>query len=150
MQHCGDPTKMQRRVDKITLTGQELDFAITKYGVDFSGTFFSGGKFFLFGAGIGVVLTLVVLQSWGTYLDRSITEAAQPHLITPLKPARWQYSEDAYQKFPRPWFSQSLSSDAKNWKLTPFEASPITLGSLKQVLTPNLSCREIGKVPSST
>jgi thiol-disulfide isomerase/thioredoxin len=86
-------------------------------------------KSFLFGAGIGVVLTLGGLQSWGTYLDRSITEAAQPHLITPLK--RRQYSDEAYQKFPRPWFSQSLSSDAENWKLAPTEGPPITLRSLK-------------------
>lgn len=84
-------------------------------------------KSFLLGAGIGVALVLVLLQTWGSYLDRSTTEAAQPHLITPLK----QYSTEAYENFPRPWFSQSLSPDAADWKLTPLEGPSITLRQLK-------------------
>jgi len=88
-------------------------------------------KSFLVGAGIGIALVLALLQTWGSYLDRSITEAAQPHLIAPLKPARWQHSMDTYQSFPRPWFSQPLSPDAANWKLTPLEGPPVTLGELK-------------------
>ena len=84
-------------------------------------------KSFLLGAGIGVVSVLVLLQTWGSYLDRSTTEAAQPHLITPLR----QYSTEAYENFPRPWFSQSLSPDAADWKLTPLEGLPTTFGQLK-------------------
>jgi thiol-disulfide isomerase/thioredoxin len=84
-------------------------------------------KSFLFGAGIGVASVLVLLQTWGSYLDRSIIKAAQPHVITPLK----QYSTEAYEYFPRPWFFQSLSPDAADWKLTPLEGPSITLGQLK-------------------
>lgn len=84
-------------------------------------------KSFLVGAGIGVASVLVLLQTWGSYLDRSTTEAAQPHLTRPLR----HYSTEAYENFPRPWFSQPLSPDAADWKLTPLEGPPITLGQLK-------------------
>jgi thiol-disulfide isomerase/thioredoxin len=91
---------------------------------------------FLVGVGIGVALVLALLQTWGSYLDKSNTEAAQPHLLTPLTPARWQPSTETYEYFQRPWFShQMLRPDAANWKLTPLEGPPITLGELKGKVT---------------
>lgn len=84
-------------------------------------------KSFLFGAGVGVASILLLLQIWGSYLDKATIEAAQPHVMTPLR----QYSTEAHENFPRPWFSQSLSSDAADWKLTSVEGPQITLGQLK-------------------
>jgi len=84
-------------------------------------------KSFLLGAGIGVASVLVLLQTWGSYLDRSTIEAAQPHVTRPLR----QYPTEAYENFARPWFYHSLSPDAADWKLTPLEGPPTTLGQLK-------------------
>lgn len=79
------------------------------------------------GAGIGVALVLVLLQAWGAYLDRLNYEAAQPKVILPLTPARLQRTTEIYETFPRPWFSQPLSSDAASWKLTPLKGARTTL-----------------------
>jgi thiol-disulfide isomerase/thioredoxin len=88
-------------------------------------------KLFLIGVGIGVVLVLALLQAWGTYLDRSNFDAAQPRVIRPLATARLQQSINFYQKFPRPWFSQPLSSDSASWKLTSLEGARTTLREFK-------------------
>ena len=46
-------------------------------------------KSFLSGAGIGVASPLLLLQAWGSYLDKSIIKAAQPRLVTPLRRTHW-------------------------------------------------------------
>jgi thiol-disulfide isomerase/thioredoxin len=84
-------------------------------------------KSVLLGAGAGAALTLTLLQSWGTYLDRHLDDVAQPHILRPLGHA----SPVAYQNFPYPWLPQDLSRDASSWKLTPFEGAPVTLAQFK-------------------
>jgi hypothetical protein len=85
-------------VDKITLTGQELDFAITKYGVDFSGTFSGGSISGTFGQyGVKVPLKLARLDAIvspkesereSLLLEESARKndiAAHPYLEQPLE-----------------------------------------------------------------
>jgi thiol-disulfide isomerase/thioredoxin len=88
-------------------------------------------KSLIIGGGIGIVLVLVLLEAWGAYLDRSNYEAAQPKVIVPLTPARLQRTTEVYKNFPRPWFPQTLSSDATSWNLTPLQGARTTLREFK-------------------
>jgi len=88
-------------------------------------------KSFLLGAGSGMALSLALIQLWGTYLDRSLADVAQPHILRPLRPSRWHASPVAYENLPHPWFPQDLSGNASSWKLTPLEGAPITLAQFK-------------------
>jgi hypothetical protein len=89
-----DQSAYGERVDKITVTGQELDFAITKYGVDFSGSFSRGSISGTFGQyGVKVPLKLERLEVVVSPNETSILEesarkneaAARPYLEEPLK-----------------------------------------------------------------
>jgi hypothetical protein len=92
-----DQSAYGERVDKITVTGQELDFAITKYGVDFSGTFSGGSISGTFGQyGVKVPLKLerldVIVSPEESARESSTLEetarkndaAAHPYLEEPV------------------------------------------------------------------
>lgn len=85
-------------VDRITLSGQRLDFAMTKYGIDFSGIFSNGsisGTFVQYGVKVPLKLERLDLimspkerEREGLILEESVQKndaVAHPYLDEPLK-----------------------------------------------------------------
>jgi thiol-disulfide isomerase/thioredoxin len=92
-------------------------------------------KAFLVGLGSGIVLVLALLEMWGSYLDKSTEELAQPRLLRPLKPKDAPVPSAVYEGFPHPWFPKKLSTEADRWRLTPTAGDTVTLKHFKgQVL----------------
>jgi thiol-disulfide isomerase/thioredoxin len=96
-------------------------------------------KIFLVGVGSGMVLVLALLEMWGSHLDKSKVDLAQPHLLQPLKPKEAPVPSAIYEGFPHPWFPEKLNTEASRWRLTPMVGPAIRLSDFKgQVLFINL------------
>jgi thiol-disulfide isomerase/thioredoxin len=96
-------------------------------------------RVFLVGVGSGIALVLALLEMWGSYLDKSREDLAQPHLLQPFKPKDVPVPSAVYEGFPHPWFPEKLSTEASRWRLTPIAGTTITLSDFKgQVLFINL------------
>lgn len=88
-------------------------------------------KNFLFGLGAGTALTLLLLQVWGNYLERSNTEYAYPRILRPFGHVYPQPSLQAFANLPHPWVPQTLNNVDVTWQLTPIAGAPVTLSQLR-------------------
>jgi thiol-disulfide isomerase/thioredoxin len=92
-------------------------------------------KAFFIGVGCGMVLVLALREMWGSYLDKSREDLAQPHLLQPLKTANAAAPSAVYEEFPHPWFPEKLNDEASRWRLTPIAGAAVPLSHFKgQVL----------------
>lgn len=87
-------------------------------------------KNFLFGLGIGIGLALLILQIWSNYVERSISAAAQPHILHPFGPIQMNAVPTSSEGLPHPWLPQG-SGDDDHWRLTPLDGMPVTLAQLR-------------------
>jgi thiol-disulfide isomerase/thioredoxin len=88
-------------------------------------------KVFLFGLGAGAALTLLLLQVWGNYLERSNNEDAYPRIARPIRHAYPQPSLQAFENLPHPWVPQTLNNADVTWQLTPIAGAPVTLSQFR-------------------
>ncbi|HUL16163.1 MAG TPA: TlpA disulfide reductase family protein [Terriglobales bacterium] len=96
-------------------------------------------KTFLFGLGAGTALTLVFLQVWGNYLERSNTEYANPGILHPFRHPYPHPLPHAFESLPPPLLPQTLNKVDMAWKLTPMDGAPVSLAQFRgQVLFLNL------------
>lgn len=68
---------------------------------------------------------------WGSYLDKSTENLAQPHLLLPLQPKHAPVPSEVHEGLPRPWFPEKLSNEASKWKLTPIAGDAVMLSHFK-------------------
>jgi len=88
-------------------------------------------KDFLFGLVVGAAITMVVLEMWGSYLQRSIMAAAQPRLLQPLIHGRSPQLPKTSEILPRPWVPETSSRLHDDWRFRPLDGKPLTLAGLK-------------------
>jgi len=90
-------------------------------------------KSLLLGVGIGIVLTVAVLDVWAIRFERKILFSAQPRLLQPFM----QYNEARafatamQQRLPRPWLPETSSRLHDDWRLRPLDGKPVTLGEFR-------------------
>ncbi len=81
---------------------------------------------FWMGVAVGVVVILVLLQVWGTYLQRSIASAAQPQVLLPLRHAT-SINRSAHHDLPLVWLPGSPATNRDSWRLQRVGGEPVTL-----------------------
>jgi thiol-disulfide isomerase/thioredoxin len=79
---------------------------------------------FTIGLIAGVALTAVLLDSWGKYLDRKNLDAAQVHLLSPMRPA-------IQTTLPAAWVPESSAGLHDSWKLRTLDGQQVTLASFR-------------------
>src|SRR5271170_1291972 len=79
----------------------------------------------------GVALTLVVLQLWGEYLDRTISEAAQPRGLRPVRHNQEAVFPDSSKNLPAAWLPEFTGQQHDGWRVRGLGGNEVTLGDFK-------------------
>jgi hypothetical protein len=72
---------------------------------------------FTVGLVVGIALTLIVLDLWGRYLDRAISEAAQPRVLRPMTPTREAVFPDSSRNLPAAWLPEFSGQQHDAWRV---------------------------------
>ena len=91
----------------------------------------SFNKSFLIGLFMGVALTMVTLDIWGRYLERSIVNRANPWLVEPFLGHGQPQMPKSSEKLPRPVLPADASAAHDHWAFHPLGGKPTTLGDFK-------------------
>ena len=90
-------------------------------------------KNFLLGIGAGAVLTLLILNAWGSHYANQYLFSMQPHLLQPLLQ---QHLEDFVNsqisaRLPEPWLPGYSSAPHEGWKLSSLNGKTVALSDFK-------------------
>jgi thiol-disulfide isomerase/thioredoxin len=86
---------------------------------------------FTVGLVAGIALTLIVLDLWGRYLDRAISEAAQPRVLRPMRPTREAVFLDSSRNLPAAWLPEFSGQQHDAWRVRSLDGHEVTLGGFK-------------------
>jgi thiol-disulfide isomerase/thioredoxin len=86
-----------------------------------------------FGIGLaaGIVLTLLVLDAWGRHLDRTMSDAAQPRILSPMKTTQKMVFPSSSKTLPVAWVPEFSGQQHDSWKIRALDGHAATLGDLK-------------------
>jgi thiol-disulfide isomerase/thioredoxin len=85
-------------------------------------------KNFLLGSAVGTLVTLAILQLWGTSLQRTVYAAAQPQLLRPLVSLP---GAKAHPTFAAPWLPAKSSEPHDSWKMRNLDGKSVSLNQFK-------------------
>ncbi len=90
-------------------------------------------KRFLLGLGVGIALTLVALDLWATYLQRTAHRAANPLLLASLRarPASALRLPRSSERLPQPWLPEPWGQPHEDWSVRPLRGKPLKLSEFK-------------------
>jgi thiol-disulfide isomerase/thioredoxin len=88
-------------------------------------------KSLFLGLGVGIALTLVVLDTWGRRLQQNVVLEASPWLLRPMASYRIPEISPSSERLPRPWLPGSPSQLHDNWPLRPLGGKPVTLADFR-------------------
>jgi len=86
---------------------------------------------FTIGLVAGVALTLFVLNLWGKYLDRTISEAAQPRVLRPMRPTHEAVFPDSSRNLPAAWLPEFSGQQHDSWRVRSLDGREVSLGDFK-------------------
>ncbi len=86
---------------------------------------------FTIGLVTGIAATLVVFDLWGKYLDRTISEAAQPRVLRPMRPTHEAGFPDSSRNLPAPWLPGFSGQQHDSWRVRSLEGREVSLGDFK-------------------
>jgi len=86
---------------------------------------------FTIGLVAGVALTLFVLNLWGKYLDRTISEAAQPRVLRPMMPTHEAVFPDSSRNLPAAWLPEFSGQQHDGWRVRSLDGREVSLGDFK-------------------
>jgi thiol-disulfide isomerase/thioredoxin len=86
---------------------------------------------FTVGLVAGVALTLFVLNLWGKYLDRTISEAAQPQVLRPMRPTHEAVFPDSSRNLPTVWLPEFSGQQHDAWRVRSLDGREVSLGDFK-------------------
>ncbi len=90
-------------------------------------------KNFFIGLGVGVALTMVVLDMWGRYLDERIMVGANPWLVQPFRQRQHPvlHMPKTSDRLPRPVLPVTASAVHDHWIIRPPGGKGAKLGDFK-------------------
>jgi thiol-disulfide isomerase/thioredoxin len=91
----------------------------------------SVSKAFFFGLGIGVVVTMIALQVWGEYLDRSLVLNANPYILDPFRQHLVRETPGSSDKLPRPILPETIGAAPDHWVIRTLDGKPVTFSAFK-------------------
>jgi thiol-disulfide isomerase/thioredoxin len=86
-------------------------------------------KTFWLGLGVGVALTLLLIQLWGMYFTRTFTNNAQPVLLRPFAPP--EPRSDSSEGLAHPWLPETAAHPNDNWRIQDLSGDVVTISSFK-------------------
>ena len=86
---------------------------------------------FVLGLGVGIAITVVVLDIWGRYLVRQEVYLAQPRLVQPFNRATLPVRPQSSQGLGQPWLPTAPNAANDDWVLRPLGGQPTSLAQLK-------------------
>ena len=86
---------------------------------------------FTIGLVTGIALTLIVLDLWGKYLDRTVSEAAQPRVLRPMRPTQEAGFPDSSRNLPAPWLPGFSGQRHESWRVRSLDGRDVSLGDFK-------------------
>jgi thiol-disulfide isomerase/thioredoxin len=90
-------------------------------------------KTFLLGLGVGVALTLLVLNVWGGHYANENFLNAQPRLLQPFLQSHLDdiVNPQYAAHLPEPWLPGVSSAPHEGWQMKSLDGKPVTLGNLR-------------------
>ena len=86
---------------------------------------------FAIGLVAGIAFTLIVLDLWGKYLDRTISEAAQPRVLRPIRLTQEAGFPDSSRNLPTAWLPEFSGQQHDSWRVRSLEGREVSLGDFK-------------------
>ena len=86
---------------------------------------------FTVGLAAGIALTLVVLNAWGRHLDRTISDAAQPQILNPMRTTPEIVFPTSSKTLPAAWVPEFSSQQHDSWKIRALDGHAVTLDDFK-------------------
>lgn len=88
-------------------------------------------KGFFIGTGVGVALTLLILQVWGSRYQRQVYLVSMPQVIRPLMGETAIGSRGAPKELPRAWVPQSSGAAHDDWQLEELDGKKVNFSQLR-------------------
>jgi thiol-disulfide isomerase/thioredoxin len=79
----------------------------------------------------GIALALIVLNLWGKYLDRTISEAAQPRILRPMRPTQEAGFPDSSKNLPAAWLPGFSGQLHDSWRVRSLDGREVSLADFK-------------------
>ncbi|SRR6266404_2463862 len=86
---------------------------------------------FTIGLVAGVALTLILLNLWGKYLDRTIVDAAQPRILRPMRRIQETVFPASTTNLPAAWLPEVSSRQHDSWTARTLDGREERLGDFK-------------------
>ncbi|SRR5712664_1418315 len=86
---------------------------------------------FAIGLVAGIAFTLIVLDLWGKYLDRTISEAAQPRVLRPIRLTQEAGFPDSSRNLPTAWLPEFSGQQHDSWRVRSLDGREVSLGDFK-------------------
>ena len=92
---------------------------------------FADKKHFFLGAILGVAGTMVILEVWGNYLERTTFSDAQPHLLRPLGMESPPSLPKSSEGFPPPRLPETSGKLHDGWRVRSLDGKSVALAAFE-------------------